>query len=146
MQNRSKNLRVGHAWRSPLIFHICFISSSDTFQCALKIPSAYFHQLTFSVTLHMSSIIIFSPSLSQPTSLPPGSPSLFLFSIICQPFALAIKNVLGEPGRLLSLCVRADIHRCSIYGACVSTDRRWVNAIKRWWKQNRQKNIRESAW
>lgn len=67
--------------------------------------TAYFNQLTFSVTLHMSSIIIFSPSLSQPTSLPPGSPSLFLFSIICQPFALAIKKCSQGAGEA-SLSVR----------------------------------------
>lgn len=106
-----------HAWRSPLIFHIRFISRHFSLR-AENLLTAYFNQLTFSVTLHMSFIIIFSPSLSQPTSLPPGSPSLFLFSIICQPFALGIKNVLREPGRLLSLCVRGDTQMQYLWSVC----------------------------
>lgn len=142
----SEQVFKDHAWRSPLIFHICFISSSDTFHCALKISSllTLTNSLFLSLSTCHSSSSSLLPYLSPPPFLP-VPPHYFSSVLSVSPLHLPSKTFSGSRGGF-SLCAYAEIHRCSIYGACVSTDRRWVNAIKRWWKQNRQKNIRESAW
>lgn len=143
-QCRSQNSQAGPCTVVSPIFHICFISSSYSFHWGLKslaAAAAYLNRLAFLSlsTCHPSSSSSLLPYLGPPPFLPTPS-SQFLFGIICQPFALAIKNVLpfldtkrlGELGRLLSVSACVEIRRCGVCASRVRTDRHRINMIKRW--------------
>lgn len=123
---------------SAFVLSPVFILFTECLNPLLLLPCHYlFEPPHFSVTLHVPFIIIiFSPSLSRPTSLPPGSLLTIslqnYLSVLCTchqkrlPFPPDTER-LGELGRLLSVPACVEIHRCSVCAGHISSDRCWVN-------------------
>lgn len=110
---------------------------TDSLFCHSPRVIHHHHLLSFLISAHLPSSQLPPHNFSSELSVSP-------LHLPSKTFSFPLTPSVSESWGGFSLWL--ELRRCSVCASLVSTDRHWENMIKRWWKQNRQKSNRESAW